>query len=195
MCIPIAIFILYPIQFFQKFLSLMRRNWHFLHAFVDSFQGCYKDGTEPGTLDYRWFSAIILLLHPLLFCIYASTLSVMYFTYVAILMAVFMIAIINIQPHKMAFTFFSSTDLILLLLLTFLFISLNGRVLAYSEKYLKSYHVILSGLTLFSQLIPLLYIIYFILSWFTARISIRYKPKIPTTWNTYRYICSWLTSK
>jgi hypothetical protein len=136
-----------------------------------------------------------LLLHPLLFCIYALTLSTMYFTYVAILIAILVIAIINIQPHKMAFTFFSSTDLILLLLLTFLFVSLNGRVLAYSGKYLNSNHVILSGLTLFSLLIPLLYIVYFILSWFTVRISIRYKSKISTFRNIYRSICSRLTSK
>ena len=193
-CIPIAVFILYPFQFFQKFLSLMRRNWHFLHAFIDSFQGCYKDGTEPGTLDYRWFSAMILLFHPLLFCLYALTLSVMYFKYVAILIAFFVIAIINVQPHKMTPTFFLSTDLILLLLLTFLFVSLNGRVLAYSEKYLNSYHVILSGLTFFSLLVPLLYIVYFILSWFTARISISYKSKISTFRNTYQCICPCLIS-
>ena len=47
--IPTIIFIVYPFQFFQKFLSYFPFNWHFLHAFVDSFQGCYKDGTEPGT--------------------------------------------------------------------------------------------------------------------------------------------------
>ena len=29
-----------------------------LHVFMDSFQGCYKDGTEPGTRDCRWFSAV-----------------------------------------------------------------------------------------------------------------------------------------
>ena len=49
---PTILFILYPFQFFQKFLSFFPFNWHFLHAFVDSFQGCYKDGTEPGTFDY-----------------------------------------------------------------------------------------------------------------------------------------------
>ena len=65
--IPTVIFILYPCRFFQKFLSLFSINWHFLHAFVDSFQGCYKDGTEPGTLDCRWFSVIMLIVKPTLF--------------------------------------------------------------------------------------------------------------------------------
>ena len=35
--IPTIIFIPYPCQLFQKFLSLVPINWHFLHAFVDSF--------------------------------------------------------------------------------------------------------------------------------------------------------------
>ena len=65
-CIPTLTLILYPFQFFQKFLSLFPFNWHFLRAFVDSYQGCYKDGTEPGTIDCRWFSTVELLLRPIL---------------------------------------------------------------------------------------------------------------------------------
>ncbi len=59
---PMITFALYPFQFFQKFLYLIPINWHFLHAFVDSFQGCYKDGTEPGTFDCHWFSATKLVI-------------------------------------------------------------------------------------------------------------------------------------
>ena len=51
--LPTLILTLYPFQFFHKFLSLFPLRWHFLHAFVDSFQGCYKDSTEPGTVDCR----------------------------------------------------------------------------------------------------------------------------------------------
>ena len=52
-CVPTMLFLLYPFQFFQRFLSLFPYNWHYFRAFVDSFQGCYKDGTEPGTSDWR----------------------------------------------------------------------------------------------------------------------------------------------
>ena len=55
--IPTLILILYPFRCFQKCLSYYQIQWHFLHAFVDSFQGCYKDGTESGTYDLRFFSA------------------------------------------------------------------------------------------------------------------------------------------
>ena len=69
--IPTVIFVLYPCQFSQKFLSLIPINWHFLHAFVDSFQGSYKDGTEPGTFDCRWFSVPMLLIWPILITVLA----------------------------------------------------------------------------------------------------------------------------
>ena len=99
--VPTIIFILYPCQFFQKFLSLIPINWHFLHAFVDSFQGCYKNGTEPGTLDCRWFSVIVLLMRPLLYIIYSLTLSVMFYVYGLIALLLLLIAMINIQHIKL----------------------------------------------------------------------------------------------
>ena len=49
--IPTVTLVLYPYRFFQTILLSSPFNWHFLRAFVDSFQGCYKDGTEPGTFD------------------------------------------------------------------------------------------------------------------------------------------------
>ena len=174
-CIPMVIFILYPFQFFQKFLLLIRLNWHFLHAFVDSFQGCYKDGTEPGTLDCRWFSAIMLLFYHFLFVLYSLTLLVMYFAYTAILVAILLIAIINIEPYKRIASFFPSTDLMFLFLLTFLYVSINGRGLAYSENYSIVYHTIFRGFSLISALIPLFYMSFLILKLFTARVFIKKK--------------------
>ena len=58
--LPTLVLTLYPFQFFHKFLSLFPLRWHFLHAFVDSFQGCYKDGTEPGI---RYASRMKVTLH------------------------------------------------------------------------------------------------------------------------------------
>ena len=51
--LPIVVLILYLFQLFERFLSLLPIRWHFLHAFVDSFQGYYKNGTESGTFDCR----------------------------------------------------------------------------------------------------------------------------------------------
>ena len=65
--IPTLVLTLYPFQYFQKFLSCFPIQWHFLHAFVDSFQGSYKDGTEPGTYDCCWIAQFGLYIRLALF--------------------------------------------------------------------------------------------------------------------------------
>ena len=42
--LPTLVLTLYPFQFFQNFLLIFPMRWHFLHAFVDAFQGCYVQG-------------------------------------------------------------------------------------------------------------------------------------------------------
>ena len=54
---PLITLAFYPFAFFQNFLNLFPFRWYILHTFVDSFYGCYKDGTQPGTRDYRWFAS------------------------------------------------------------------------------------------------------------------------------------------
>ena len=132
-CIPTIILILYPFQFFQKFLSLFPFHWHYLHAFVDSFQGCYKDGTEPGTFDYRWFSVLLLLFRLILFIIFTLTLSMIDFVYAILALVVILIAIINVQPFKKTAVHYPSNDPIFLVLLSLFFVINIGRDVARSE--------------------------------------------------------------
>ena len=73
--LPVAILALYPFGFFQKFLNLFPFRWYILHTFVDSFQGWYKDGTEPGTRDYRHFSVGYILFFYFGFLIQGITLK------------------------------------------------------------------------------------------------------------------------
>ena len=56
--LPVLLLILYPCSCFQKLLNRLPVRWFILHTLMDSFQGCYKDGTEPGTRDCRWMSSI-----------------------------------------------------------------------------------------------------------------------------------------
>ena len=59
---PTLLLCLYPTRIFQKLLShcLSLRWQHAVSAFIDTFQGHYKDGTN-GTRDYRAASSIHLL--------------------------------------------------------------------------------------------------------------------------------------
>ncbi len=59
--LPTLLLILYPFRCFQKYLNLLPFRWYILHTFMDTFHGCYKDGTEPGTHDCRWFVSVPFL--------------------------------------------------------------------------------------------------------------------------------------
>jgi hypothetical protein len=98
--LPITILALYPFAFFQKFLNLFPVRWYVLHTFVDSFQGCYKDGTEPGTRDYRLFSVVYLLCRIVFLIIYSQTLNVMAFAYIAVIMMGVAVSILVLKPFK-----------------------------------------------------------------------------------------------
>ncbi len=168
---PTVVLVLYPCRFFQRFLSLFPFNWHFLHAFVDSFQGCYKDGTEPGTFDCRWFSVLMLLIQQLLFILYGLILSVMYFVYGLIFLLILLIAMINIQPLKKVNLHYPLPDLMFAFLLSFSYVAILGRGLANIEKYFY-YHTALTMLAFMTAFVPLLYITYLIGSWLLSKIKI-----------------------
>ena len=60
--IPLFLLLLYPMKCFQLLLGKFPcMNWHPLRAFMDIFQGCYKNGTD-GSGDFRYFSAFNLIL-------------------------------------------------------------------------------------------------------------------------------------
>ena len=100
--LPVAILALYPFSFFQKFLSLFPVRWYVLHTFVDSFQGCYKDGTEPGTRDCRWFSAVYFAYRFISFFLYGITRTESgdYFILSSIFMLLFILLLVAFQPYK-----------------------------------------------------------------------------------------------
>ena len=77
--LPLAILALYPFAFFHKFLNLFPVRWYILHTFVDAFQGCYKDGTEQGTRNCRWFAVFYISLRFFCFIVYGYTKSTAYF--------------------------------------------------------------------------------------------------------------------
>ena len=166
--VPTAVFILYPCQFFHKFLSLFPINWHFLHAFVDSFQGSYKNGTEPGTFDCRWFSVITLIVKPLLFIIFGSTLSSMYFVYAVAVFALLMILLINFQPYKKTSSNYPPTDLMFLFLFSLVYIAILGRDHSSSEMYQYFYRMWIA-VSLILGFIPAVYACVLVGLWLFSR--------------------------
>ena len=58
--LPVLILLLYPTRVFQRLIGCCNTRWHALDAFVDAFQGYYKNGTN-GTPDWRYFSGLYLI--------------------------------------------------------------------------------------------------------------------------------------
>ena len=58
---PLLLLLFYPTSCCQRCLSSCKLRSHALQTFIDTFQGHYKDGTELGTRDCRWFAGIYFL--------------------------------------------------------------------------------------------------------------------------------------
>ena len=64
---PIILMIIIPTRLFKKIHRFLKPRWGIsLTIFVDTFQGCYKDGTSNGTRDYRAISGYLLAMCTLL---------------------------------------------------------------------------------------------------------------------------------
>ena len=179
-CIPTLTLFLYPFQFFQKFLSLFPFNWHFLRAFVDSYQGCYKDGTEPGTFDCRWFSTVMVLFRPLLFIIFGSTRSMTFFIYAIIVLATYLITVINLQPFKTTASRYPSTDTIFYILMSLCYVTILGKDVEDRDRTLFS--IIAFSASFSSTLVPIAYTVGFVSFWLVSRMKLNkvFKNKVTT---------------
>ena len=97
--LPLILLTLYPMQCFQKFLSqccLSINTKLALQAFMDAFQGCFKESPR----DCRYFAALYVALrfiHPLLFII----LSFDFCRLIIVALIVFvLILVVKFQPYK-----------------------------------------------------------------------------------------------
>ena len=165
--LPVAILALYPFKFFQKFLNLFPVRWYILHTFVDSFQGCYKDGTEPGTRDYRWFSAVFLAFRGICFSLYGVTLAGGYLSLSSLFILSVVISVIAFQPYKNRFALHFKTNTIFLVLYAMLFVVAiaikRGDIAATDQGYLNFLYFlegILWAVPLISIFAILLYLLF-----------------------------------
>ena len=98
--IPVMLLLLYPLSCFHKCLNFCHLRCLALHTFADAFQGCYKDGTN-GTRDYRWFSAVHLLMRFGLVAAYDMT---RYYSacwvFMLLLCQLYLVMIAIFQPYK-----------------------------------------------------------------------------------------------
>ena len=160
--IPLLLLFLYPLRSFQTFLN--NRQWQCttLHIFADSFQGCYKDGTN-GTRDYRWFSGLHLLLRFIVILFFdLSNYYKVATLFITFTIALYMVLVATCQPYKK--DLHMKTDMLLLLGLLLWCSALLVNALEYGPYRVIDLVMHLFLLTL-ATLIPLVYIFGILLHW------------------------------
>ena len=159
--LPVAILTLYPFAFFQKFLNLFPVRWYILHTFVDSFQGCYKDGTEQGTRDCRLFSVLFLICRPVYMIIFyinrmsSNSNNQQFFPLCPLLI---LLPLVIVQPYKQQFALHYKTNSAFIILYagicTVLLVFVNGKLSSSSQLFISSlldYHSSFWGLCCFQD--------------------------------------------
>ena len=161
--LPALLLMLYPFRWFQKILNVLPVRWHVLHTFMDSFQGCYKDGTEPGTQDCRWFVSFFFIIRCILFITSIFARGSSYFPIGSIIIALFALSLIVVQPYKAKFSHYSTINAIYMLLIALFYGAITGIQLASTEvqKFAWMFYVVF----LATGILPLLCVSLITLKW------------------------------
>ena len=96
--LPILLLCLYPCRWFQKFLNSCHLRSQALHTFMDSFQGCYKDGTN-GTRDCRYFAVIYLIVRVAVYLLLVYSFAANN-CYLICILVVLMLLLCGFHPYK-----------------------------------------------------------------------------------------------
>ena len=123
---PTLLMILYPFRWFQKALNLLPVRWYILHTFVDLFQGCYKDGTEPGTHDCRWCASIHFLTIYLLLAVGKFEINTTFFPLASIVLVSVALLFVTVQPFKQTVNHYTYITAMTYLLLAMWYLSILG---------------------------------------------------------------------
>ena len=167
---PLVFMFLYPMKWFQRQLSRLRLNRSLLRVFMDSFQGCYKDGTN-GTRDCRFFSGVYLLLRILLFIAYCLTLTSLFYSFATILFIAMGMIVIIVKPYKERYAIYNKVDAIMILIQALTTASILCLIFAQikGERFI-TFSVFL--VAVFST-IPLLYVSATVSLWLYKQFNIR----------------------
>ena len=162
--LPVTTLALYPFSFFQRFLNLLPvRLLIFIRTFMDAFQGCYKDGTEPGTRDCRWFSSVYFFCRFLFFILYAFIPNTVFFVIVAIIAFNLSLLIMAVQPFKSSVAHYNLLNAVFVQLFALFLIAKVGITL--SGLYMKQLHYFFYVLSFIVYSAGFCYVFFYVSYW------------------------------
>ena len=150
--VPVILLFLYPYHWFQRCLNRFHLRSLALNAFVDAFQGCYKDGTD-GTRDCRYFAALQLLLRlfVMFFFVVAKNVVIPIFLSSVILGTYITLFVIS-KPYRVAI--YNTTDIPVLMSLLLVGVSQNINIFTHRHSVTCTLSIVFIT---FSYIVPLLY--------------------------------------
>ena len=122
--LPFLLLLFYPMRWFQKCLNCSKLSNLALHTFVDSFAGCYKDGTEPGTRDCRYFAALFLFLRIFPYIIYQVTLDASFYGWNGIVFSLFAILFAMAQPYRSKYKEYNTVTVVMVVALVMIIVGI-----------------------------------------------------------------------
>ena len=145
---PVFLGITYSFKRCRKWLTQVPGRWQIaLNVYMDSFQGCYKDGTEPGTRDCRWFSAVTFIVRFAIFSIYSFMIVDPFIPYCIMVLCLTALLTILADPYKAQYKHCSDHFVVFLLFLACTFSCALG--LNYSSKASAAFYNIVYAIGLF----------------------------------------------
>lgn len=161
--VPIFILLLYPFRFFHKMISTFpSRLQIILHTFVDTFQGCYKDGTGPRTMDCRWFPGALFFTRLMVALAFSCCKNSLFLPYAAMILVLCGILTIIVDPFKEIFSKNGQSMVVFILFAACLYTAIAGNDVAglrhFYVKQLLSYLLCIAA-------IPLGIVVLYILHW------------------------------
>ena len=160
---PVVLLLLYPFRWFQKLLNIFPFRWYILHTFMDSFYGCYKNGTEPGTRDCRWFASLFYIVRILIFLIAVFTLNAIFHVISSMCLVLFAVLMLNVRPFKTDFSHYTEINAIFILLFASWTVTVTGLNITKVKN--PDMNWIFQALISIVVILPLLYISVIILYW------------------------------
>ena len=131
--LPLALLLLYPMQWFQRCLNRCSLNCQALHIFMQCFQGYYRDRTDGGR-ECRYFAALYPGFRIATFIFFALTASSLFFVaFIAFLIGV-TITIVIVRPYKASFDFYNKMDAVLMLLLALCIIGFVTEAIQFDKR-------------------------------------------------------------
>ena len=160
--LPVVVLCLYPYRCFQRCLNHFHLRSLVLDAFVDAFQGYYKDGTN-GTRDCRYFSVVNFLLRFKMLLLFGLTQdSLIYAFFATVMLICFIGAFVIAQPYKVAV--YNRTDMFILIPMLLFNVVVIFHTVTLPNKYLLN--VIQKLLLCFCLCAPIMYVcVWVVIKW------------------------------